>query len=231
MKWPDWGGMFIPDLSLLESFARASAVYLGLLILFRVVLKRQAGSLGLPDIMLVVLVSECVSPALGAESKSVTNGLVAVAALLFWSYALDRLSNHWPWLERLLEPEPVPLVRDGQTLTRNMEAEGISREELEAQIRAQGVADIRHVRSAILESDGQVSVIRAEASSRPDSPPETLEDALGQYRAAASNLEAALRRHEEAARAAREALRGVKMASEMSAESAPEAPPDGAVRV
>src|SRR5215208_3622446 len=80
---PDPETMFVPDLSLLESFARASVIYLGLLALFRLVLKRQAGSLGLPDIMLAVLVSECVSQALSAGANSVPNALAAVSALLF----------------------------------------------------------------------------------------------------------------------------------------------------
>ena len=105
-QMPDWAGILVPDLSLVESFARASVVYLSLVVLFRVVLNRQTGSIGLPDVMLVVLVSECVSQSLSADAKSVPNGLAAVAALLFWSYALDRLSCRWPWLQRRLEPRP-----------------------------------------------------------------------------------------------------------------------------
>ena len=86
--------------------------------------------------MLVVLVSECVSAALSAEAKSVPNGLAAVAALLFWSFALDRLGHRWPWFQRLLEPEPLPLVRDGKPLRENLDRERITDEELEAQLNA-----------------------------------------------------------------------------------------------
>ena len=56
---PSWAGMLVPDHSLAESFLRGSFVYLSLVVLFRVILRRQAGSIGLPDVMLVVLVSEC----------------------------------------------------------------------------------------------------------------------------------------------------------------------------
>ena len=86
---PNWEQMFVPDLSIVETFLRASAVYLALLILFRLVLKRQTGSIGLPDVLLVVLVSECVSASLSAEAKSIPNGLVAALALLLWNYVLD----------------------------------------------------------------------------------------------------------------------------------------------
>ena len=127
---PDWSSVFVPDASLLESFVRGSVVYLSILILFRVVMKRQSGSLGLPDVMLVVLVSECVSTALSSEAKSVANGIVAVGALLFWSFVLDRLGHRWPWFQRLLEPQPVVLVEDGKPNHENLDREGITDEEL-----------------------------------------------------------------------------------------------------
>ena len=158
----DWSAVFIPDASLLESFVRGSVVYLSILVLFRVVLRRQAGSIGLPDIMLVVLVSECVSAALSAEAKSVPNGLAAVAALLFWSFTLDRLGHRWPWFQRLLEPRPLPLVRDGKPLRENLDREGITDEELEAQLRLNGVEEVSAVKLATLEADGDVSVIPIE---------------------------------------------------------------------
>jgi len=156
---PNWGGIFVPDLSLVESFLRGSVVYLSLVVLFRVVLKRQAGSIGLPDVMLVVLVSECVSASLAAEAKSVPNGLVAVFALLFWNYTLDRLSHREAWLQRLLEPQPLELVRDGRPLRENMEAEGITDEELAAQLRLNGIDDVARVKAAFIEAEGTISVV------------------------------------------------------------------------
>ena len=162
---PDWAGVFVPDLSLVESFARASVVYLSLLVLFRAVLNRQVGSIGLPDVMLVVLVSECVSQSLSASAKSVPNGLAAVAALLFWSYALDRVSCRWPWLQRRLEPRPVEVVKDGKPLRESMDAEGMSDDELAAQLRLNGIDDVAKVKSARIESEGTVSVIPKEDES------------------------------------------------------------------
>jgi uncharacterized membrane protein YcaP (DUF421 family) len=156
---PEWAAIFVPDASLLGSFVRGSVVYLSLIALFRVVLRRQTGSIGLPDIMLVVLLSECVSASLSAEAKSVPNGMAAVLALLFWSYALDRLGHRWAWFQRLLEPPPVPLVRDGRPLREHLDREGITDDELMAQVRAGGVDDLSRVKLATLEPDGNVSVV------------------------------------------------------------------------
>ncbi|HUR55893.1 MAG TPA: YetF domain-containing protein [Gemmataceae bacterium] len=203
-QMPDWAGVFVPDQSLIESFARASVVYLSLLVLFRVVMNRQTGSIGLPDVMLVVLVSECVSQSLSADAKSVPNGLAAVGALLFWSYALDRLSCRWPWLQRRLEPRPVEVVKDGKPVRENMDSEGLSDDELEAQLRLNGIDDVSKVKSARIESEGTVSVVPKEKEDGQPAPPAAekppdFEAAVRAFADAADRLKDAIAWHDERA--------------------------------
>lgn len=200
----DWAGIFLPDASLVESFVRGSVIYLSIVVLFRVAMRRQGGSIGLPDIMLVVLVSECVSAALSAETKSVPNGLAAVAALLFWSFFLDRLGHRWPWFQRLLEPAPLALVRDGKMLREHLDREGITEEELNAQLRLNGVEDVSGVKLATLEADGEVSVIPEQESDRRDAAFECpaaleLDSAMKHFLTAANQLQTAIAWHEERA--------------------------------
>ena len=196
---PAWDQMFVPDLSLPETFLRASAIYLSLIVLFRVIMKRQSGSMGLPDIMLVVLVSECVSNSLSANANSIPNGLAAVFGLLFWNYVLDRFAYRWPWLERRLEPQPLELVRDGVPNRANLEAEGITDEELAAQLRLAGLDDVAKVKVATIESEGQVSVIPKDepepAAGAPDGPPD-FDGVVRRFEAAAAELRKALAWHE-----------------------------------
>lgn len=217
---PNWEQMFVPDVSIVETFLRASAVYLSLLILFRIILKRQTGSIGLPDVLLVVLVSECVSASLSAEAKSVPNGLVAVLALLLWNYALDWLAYRWPWLERRLEPKPLPLVQDGHLLRENMVSEELTDEELMAQLRMNGIDDVSRVKVAFMESGGAISVVpKEEGQPKPKSNADQESDAtdfegsLKRFLAGAENLRAAMEWHEKqatdhrvAAKTAREVL-------------------------
>lgn len=215
---PQWAEVFVPDLSLFESFLRGTVVFFALLILFRIVLKRQTGGLGTPDVLLIVLVSECVSPALSSESKSVPNGLAAVGALLFWTYVLDRLERHWPWLQRRLEPPPVQVIADGALLHENMAKEGVTEEELLAQVRQQGIDGAAGVRAAFIESDGSVSVIPAEKGSKagaaPDDPPAAvpadLAEAVKRFEAAARELEAAVADHDRRAAEHRGAATAVR---------------------
>jgi len=213
IQLPNWSDVFVPDGSLLESFLRGTVIYLSLIILFRVVLKRQGGSIGLPDVMLIVLVSECVSASLSAETKSIPNALMAVFALLLWSYALDQLSHRWPWLERLLEPQPLQLVRDGELLRANMDHEGISENELATQLRLNGVENVTQVKAAFIESEGAISVIpkTLAAPSTADTP--EFEHLTSRFLAAAEELDAAIAWHDQqaaehqaTAKAAREVL-------------------------
>ena len=196
---PEWAAIFVPDASLLGSFVRGSVVYLSLIALFRVVLRRQTGSIGLPDIMLVVLLSECVSASLSAEAKSVPNGLAAVLALLFWSYALDRLGHRWAWLQRLLEPAPVALVRDGRPLREHLDREGITDDELMAQVRAGGVDDLSRVKLATLEPDGNVSVVEQDAPGPPPAPLRASKAARAAEVPAGTEFDAAVKAFVEAA--------------------------------
>lgn len=207
---PDWAAIFAADAPLLGSFVRGSAVYLSLVALFRVVLRRQTGSIGLPDIMLVVLLSECVSSSLSAEAKSVPNGLVAVFALLFWSYVLDHLGHRWPWFQRLLEPRPLPLVRDGRPIRTHLDREGITDDELMAQVRAGGIDDLSRVKLATLEPDGNISVVERD-DQEPQTQPAPLARASKGVRAGDAQLgtpefDAAVKAFVEAAARVREAV-------------------------
>ncbi|AWM41169.1 hypothetical protein GobsT_02200 [Gemmata obscuriglobus] len=229
---PDWAQVLIPDAALAESFLRGSVIYLSLIVLFRVALKRQGGSIGLPDVMLVVLVSECVSNVLSANANSVPNGLVTASALLFWNYVLDRLAGRWPRLRRLLEPEPVQIVKDGKPVRENLDAEGITGDELSAQLRENGVDDVTQVKSAFVESEGCVSVIKKEENSPAPAPEPSPrgcgtvdgapneEQLIRQFLAAAEELRGVLEwhelraaKHQTAARSVRALLaeRGVRM--------------------
>ena len=161
---PDWGSVFSPDGSLVESFLRGTVVYFAVLLLFRLILRRQTGGMGLTDVLLVVRASECVSPALSAETRSVPNGVAALAALLFWSFALDWATDRWPRLGRLLEPQPVELVRDGVKKADALHAQHVTDDELMSQLRLNGVDDLSRVKVATLEPGGDLSVVPREES-------------------------------------------------------------------
>jgi uncharacterized membrane protein YcaP (DUF421 family) len=179
--WFQNGAKFVSDLA--ELFARefplwhmvvrGTVVYWFLLLVFRFVLRRDVGSLGVADLLFVVLVADAASNAMQGEYKSINDGLVLLSTLIGWNFVLDWLSFRFAAVARFIEPQPEVLVRHGRVNRKAMKREMITFEELEAKLRESGVEDIKEVRVARLESDGKLSVFKVGADdSNAGTPPD-----------------------------------------------------------
>lgn len=164
----DWAAMLLPQTPLLEIFLRGTLTYLALLVMLRLVLKRESGSLALTDLLVVVLLADAAENAMADDYTSITDGVLLVGTILGWNYALDWLSYHNRTIGRLLRPPKLLLVKGGQMLRGNMEKELITEEELRSEMRSQGVNELEYVREAYLEPDGSISIITSRQRSRGD---------------------------------------------------------------
>jgi uncharacterized membrane protein YcaP (DUF421 family) len=164
----DWHGMLMPDTPLLEIFARGSLVYLSLFVLLRVILKRESGTVGMSDLLVVVLIADAAQNAMSDDYHSVPDGVFLVATIIFWSYVISWLGVRFPRLRRFTYPPPLQLVRNGEILWRNLRRELVTREELMSHLRAQGLEDTKRVKAAFMEGDGRISVIEYEDGKRPE---------------------------------------------------------------
>ncbi len=160
----DWQKMFLQDTPLLEIFLRGTIIYLALFTLLRVILKRQSGTLGVTDLLVLVLIADAAQNGMADDYHSVTDALLLVATIIGWSYALDWLGYHSKTLHRLMVPPPLPLVENGRMIRRNMKQELVTEEELMVQLREQGVERLDQVKVARMESDGRISVVRKDNS-------------------------------------------------------------------
>lgn len=158
----DWQHFFVPSVALAELILRGSLIYLGIFALMRFVLKREAGTIGLPDLLMTVLIADAAQNAMAVEYHSITEGFLLILTIVFWNYALDWLGQRFPPMARLLHPPPLPLVKDGRLLRRNMRRELITEEELRSHLRQQGIAEFAQVQAAYMEGDGQISIIPRE---------------------------------------------------------------------
>ncbi|MES4786098.1 MAG: DUF421 domain-containing protein, partial [Nitrospiraceae bacterium] len=95
----DWSRIFIPDTPLFEIILRGTLVYLSIFFLLRVLLKRQAGTVGIADLLVVVLIADAAQNAMANDYHSVTDGLLLVATIVFWSYALDWIGFRFPAIQ------------------------------------------------------------------------------------------------------------------------------------
>ena len=163
----DWRSVFVPDTPLLEIFVRGSVIYLALFLLLRMILKRQTGTVGVTDLLVVVLIADCAQNAMAHDYKSIPDGLMLAGTVIFWSFALNWVGFHFPRLGRLIHPPPLQLIRDGEVMRQNLRRELVTREELDSQLREQGIDDVSQVRGAYMEGDGRISVVRYDGAPRP----------------------------------------------------------------
>ena len=150
--------MFVPTESILEVVLRGTIMYFGMFGLLRV-FRRQAGSVGIADLLVIVVIADAAQNGMAGDSRSVTEALVLITTIVLWDWSFDYLGFKSPVFRRVLEPEPLLLIESGKILKNHLDDEFISEDELLAQLREQGIDDVSRVRKCYLESNGHFSVL------------------------------------------------------------------------
>jgi len=159
----DWNAMLVPKMNLIEIVIRGTIIYWFILLLLRVS-RREAGSLGIGDLLVIVLIADAAQNGMAGNYGSLTEGIVLVVTLVFWNHAVDWLSYRFKFMDHLLRPSPLLLVKDGKLLKHNMRRELISVDELMGQLRLQGLENAENVKRCYLEDDGHISVIKRDGA-------------------------------------------------------------------
>jgi uncharacterized membrane protein YcaP (DUF421 family) len=140
-------------------------MYLFLFLMFRVVIKRRIGAVGMADILVLVIVADAAQNGMAGEYRTVTEGCILVGTIIGWDVFIDWLAFTFPRVQTVLEPPPLPLIQNGQILWRNLRKELVSELELMTKLREHGVEDPREVARAYMEPNGTVTVIKKSSSS------------------------------------------------------------------
>jgi uncharacterized membrane protein YcaP (DUF421 family) len=156
----EWAEVFGLTASPVELIVRGSAMYLFLFVIFRVVVRRRIGAIGMADLLVLVIIADAAQNGMAGEYRSVTDGAILVGTIIGWNTVIDWLNYRVPALRSWLEAPPLPLVDNGRILHRNLRHEFVTEEELKSKLREKGVDDVREVAKAHLEPDGTVSVIK-----------------------------------------------------------------------
>ena len=143
----------------LELVARGTLVYWFLFLVFRFVLRRDIGSMGITDFLFVVLLGDAAQNGMIGDATSTSDAVVLISTLVFWNFLVDFLTSRFPALERWMQPPKLVLVRDGVKNRRHMRREFITDEELEAKARSVGIDDLRRVKAMYLEADGEITLV------------------------------------------------------------------------
>jgi len=134
-------------------------VYLFLLEAFRFTGKRQEGQLTPFDLVVLLVISNVVQNAVIGPDNSLGGGLLGAVVILALNGLLVEVTYRSKRLRRMLEASPTVLVHNGKLVEKNLASERITLDDLHAAMRRAGVVDIAHVRVAVLEENGGISVI------------------------------------------------------------------------
>jgi uncharacterized membrane protein YcaP (DUF421 family) len=166
----DFASLFEFSVDPLELVLRGTLVYWFLFLLFRIVLRRDVGAIGIADVLVLVLVADAAQNAMAGGYESVTDGFILVGTIAAWNYAFDWATFRFAAVRRILEPKPLELIRNGKVLRSNMRREFVTMDELNSKLRQQGIEDLAEVKRAAMEPDGDISIIKRDGSSSDNTP-------------------------------------------------------------
>lgn len=155
----DWNTVMMPSTSVVELVLRGAVIYLAVFTMMRLAGRRESGELNTTDLILVVIISEAASVGIGGEAHSILDSLIIIATIILLNTGLDAASYRWVWVARLLKPRPKPLIVNGELRRATAKSEMLTLEEIDSQLRKQGIDTIEAVRLAYVEPDGTISVI------------------------------------------------------------------------
>ena len=144
----------------MDAVLRAIAVYLVLLLLFRVAGRRTLAEITTFDFVLLLIIGEATQQALLGEDFSVTNAVIVIATLLFIDVIFSLVKSRSKKMEKVLDGVPTIVVDNGRCLTELMKKARVDEDDvMEAARRLQGIERIDQIKYAVLEVNGGITII------------------------------------------------------------------------
>lgn len=138
----------------------SGAIYLLLLLIFRVAGRRTLAQTTSFDLVLLLIIGETTQQAMLGSDQTVAGAAVAILSLVSLDMGINYLKRAFPAFDRLLEGAPVLLVSEGEARSATMRATAVDDDDLgEAARLSHGLADVTAIRQATLERDGKISII------------------------------------------------------------------------
>jgi uncharacterized membrane protein YcaP (DUF421 family) len=138
---------------------RTIVVFLFVLLLTRVIGKRELGSLQPFDLILLIVLGDALQQGLTQDDYSLTGAILVVGTFAVLQVVVSWISYRFPRTRPILEGEPIIVLQDGEVIEKNLKRERLTVEEIAEEARRQQIAHLSDVRFAILETSGSISFI------------------------------------------------------------------------
>lgn len=141
-------------------------IYIFIVAAIRIFGKKELAQLSVIDLVFILLISNSVQNAMVGNDSSLPGGLIAATSLFAVNYLLKIVMYKFPYLGKLIQGEPVMLIYNGKLNMENIKKSKITIKELMEAVREHGVSTIEEVNLAVLEVDGNISILSNEFSRR-----------------------------------------------------------------
>lgn len=155
-----WQSLMEFNVEPVNLIVRAVIVYLAILILLRISGKREIGQMGPTEFVAILLISNAVQNSMNGGDNSLVGGLLLASVLIALSTLISVLTYKSKFFRTVFEGTPTLLIHKGKLISKNLSQERLSENELKVMLRKQGVHHVQDIETAILESDGTLSLTR-----------------------------------------------------------------------
>lgn len=148
----------------LDVILRSAAVYLFMVVALRIFGKKELSQLNTTDVILILLISNSVQNAMVGSDTSLWGGLAAATALFAINFILKKLMYRFKGFGNFIQQKPEILIHDGNLDFKTLSKLNITSEELKEAMREHGIEYFKDVKLAMLEIDGNISIISGDSS-------------------------------------------------------------------
>lgn len=134
-------------------------VYVGVIIIIRIAGVRSTAKMNNYDWVVTLAVASIAAASVISPSTTVVQGLAGIAVLVALQALATGVSSRVPWFNRLMRPEVVVLVHEGEYQPRAMRRARVTQDEIRKALRADGHREVDEVGAVVLEIDGTLSVL------------------------------------------------------------------------
>jgi len=146
----------------LDIILRSAAVYFFMVIALRIFGKKELSQLNTADVILILLISNSVQNAMVGSNSSLLGGLVAALVLFLINFMMKKIMYNFKSFHDLIQDKPEILIHNGKIDFKTLSKLEISSDELDEVIREHGIESYKDVKLAMMEIDGNISVISGE---------------------------------------------------------------------
>lgn len=142
----------------IEILIRTVFLYIFILVVFRLMGKREVGELSIMDLVVFVLIAECVAFALEDVDKPVFQNIFPIIILLVIQFINSLLTLKSKKIRDIIDGDPSLIVRDGVIDQEEMKKQRYNLDDLFQQMREERVPSVQQIDYAFLEPSGKLSI-------------------------------------------------------------------------